>query len=156
MTIANRLKHYLDDEGVAYDIVSHPRTVNSSGSAQAAHVSGERVVKSVLIHHGQGYVLAVVPSTHRIELGTLQELLQTRLGLATEAEIGELFDDCNLGAVPPVGRAYGLTVMLDDSLADMPDVYFEGGDHRNLVHVSGDDFGALMKDARRGRFSHHV
>lgn len=156
MTIANRLRQHLEDAGITYDVVSHPRTVSSSRSAQSARVSGERVAKSVVVHHEGGYVLVVVPSTHRIEFATLQDFLGTRVGLATESEIAELFDDCDLGAVPPVGAPYGLAVVLDESLAEVSDVYFEGGDHTTLVHVAGDAFKTLMKDARRGRFSHHV
>ncbi len=156
MTIAHRLKEYLNNEGIAYDAVSHPRTYTSNEAAQAAHVSGERVVKSVVIHHELGFFLAVVPATHRIDLGTLQDLMGTRLGLASETEIGELFDDCDLGAVPPVGAAYGIDVVLDESLADVPEVYFEGGDHTTLIRASGDAFRLMVKDARRGRFSHHV
>ena len=79
-----------------------------------------------------------------------------RLGLAAEAEIGEIFTDCDLGAVPPVGEAYGVEVMLEESLSGLPDVYFEGGDHKTLIHATGDAFETMMKDARRGRFSHHV
>ncbi len=156
MTIANRLKQFLDAEGIVYDVVTHPRTATSSETAQAAHISGECVAKSVVIHHELGYLLVVVASTQRIELSALQAFLDTRLGLATEKEITELFDDCDLGAVPPVGAAYGLEVVLDESLADLPEVYFEGGDHRTLIHVTGDAFGALMKDARRGKLGHHV
>jgi len=33
-------------------------------------------------------------------------------------------------------------------------IYFEGGDHRTLVHVSGKDFRNLTMDARHARFSH--
>ena len=156
MAIANRLKDYLETAGIPYDIVSHPRTTTSMGSAQAAHVSGERVIKSVVIHHELGHLLAVVPSTHRIDLGTLQDLTGTRLGLAAESEIGDIFTDCDLGAVPPVGSAYGVEVMLEECLTDLPEVYFEGGDHTTLVRASADAFGSMMKDARRGQFSHHV
>ena len=105
MALGKRLKHYLDSEKINYDLVSHPRTMTSSESAQAAHISGERMIKSVVIHHELGYLLAVVPSTHRIDLGTLQSLAGTRLGLASETEIGEVFSDCDFGAVPPVGAA---------------------------------------------------
>lgn len=156
MTIAMRLKEHLEKAGIPYEVVSHPRTVNSAESAQAAHISGERVAKSVVIHHPQGHLLAVVPSTHRIDLSKLQELAGTHLGLAAETEIGEIFSDCDLGAVPPVGSAYGVDVMLEESLCDLPEVYFEGGDHTTLIRATGDAFGAMMKDARRGRFSHHV
>ena len=156
MAIAKRLKHYLEDQNIDYDIVTHPRTMTSAETAHAAHVSGERVVKSVVIPHELGYLLAVVPSTHRIDLGSLQALAGTRLGLAAETEVGEVFDDCDLGAVPPVGAAYGVEVIVDDSLDDLSEVYFEGGDHRTLVHASGAAFQARMKDARHGSFSHHT
>jgi Ala-tRNA(Pro) deacylase len=112
------------------------------------------MAKCVLVHHESGYALAVVPSTHRVELGVLQDLLDRRLGLASETEVGTLFDDCDIGAVPPIGAAYDVPVILDESLGDATDIYFEGGDHRTLVHVSGTDFRNLTSDARRARFSH--
>ena len=120
----------------------------------AAHVPGSRMAKSVLIHHELGYALAVVPSTHRIELGTLQDVMDKRLGLASEDEVVTLFDDCDVGAIPPIGAAYDVPVILDESLGDAADIYFEGGDHKTLVHVSGRDFRNLTKGARRARFSH--
>ncbi len=154
MTISPRLKTFLDNGGVAYDVVAHPRTSTTSQSARLAHVPGVRLAKCVVVHHEMGYVLAVVPSTHRVELSTLQGVLDRRLGLATEREIANLFDDCDTGAVPPIGAAYDLPVVLDESIADAPEVYFEGGDHLTLVHVSGDAFRALTKGAQRTRFSH--
>ena len=103
MTIANRLRQYLESEQVRYDIVPHPRAVTSSRTAQAAHVPGQLVAKSVVVHHELGYVLVVAPSTHRVELDTLQEFLNRRLGLAAEDEVARLFDDCDRGAIPPIG-----------------------------------------------------
>ena len=156
MTIASKLEQYINDHGITYDLVVHPRTETASDSAHAAHIPGRRVAKTVVIHQKDAYCLAVVPSTHRIELDTLAEFIGARLGLATEEEIAELFDDCDVGAVPPVGAAYGLSVALDESLGEVSDVYFEGGDHRTLVHVKSDAFKELMKDAREGRFSHQA
>jgi Ala-tRNA(Pro) deacylase len=112
------------------------------------------VAKPVVIHHEDGYILAVVPSTHRVELDALRDILGRRPSLATAAEIARLFDDCEFGAVPPIGAAYGVPVLVDQSLDSFEDLYFEGGDHRTLVHVGGDTFQALTKDAHRARFSH--
>ena len=154
MTIAKKLQSYIDGQGIAYDTVAHHRTATSSQAAQAAHIPGSKLAKSVVVHHETGYVLAVVPSTHRIELSRLQDMMEKRLGLASEDEIGSLFFDCDIGAVPPVGSAYDVPVILDKSLGDAKEVYFEGGDHRTLVHVSGADFRSLMKDARVASFSH--
>lgn len=156
MAIATTLQDFLASCGVTYDVVTHSTTPSSSRSAQAAHVSGECLAKTVVLHDAEGYVLAVVPATHRIELDEIQRALDRRLSLAAENEIADLFGDCKVGAVPPVGAAYGLEVMLDESLAAQPEIYFEGGDHTSLVHLDRTGFKALMAGARRGRFSHHV
>ena len=74
--------------GVAYETVDHPRTATASETAQAAHIPGSRLAKTVVIHLESGPVLAVVPSSHRVDLGELQSLLDRRLGLASETEIG--------------------------------------------------------------------
>jgi Ala-tRNA(Pro) deacylase len=79
-----------------------------------------------------------------------------RLGLATENEIAKLFHDREFGAVLRAGAAYGLAVIVDESVINLPDVYLEGGDHATLVHLTGDAFRRLMKDARRSRFSDHA
>ena len=154
MTIANRLKDFIDRKGISYDTVAHHRTSTSRQAAIAAHVPGSIVAKSVVVHHDLGYALAVVPSTHRIELAELQDVMDKPLGLASEDEVVSLFNDCDVGAVPPIGAAYDVPVILDESLGEAPDIYFEGGDHRTLVHVSGKDFRDLTMDARQARFSH--
>lgn len=154
MTIARKLQDYIDSEGIDYDTLAHHRTATTSQTAEAAHVPGNRLAKSVVVHHETGYVLAVVPASHRVELSTLQEVMNRRLGLASEEEVSELFSDCETGAVPPIGSAYGVAVILDESLDRASDVYFEGGDHRTLVHMSGPNFRNLTKDAQVARFSH--
>jgi Ala-tRNA(Pro) deacylase len=78
------------------------------------------------------------------------------VGLATEAEIRLLFEDCEDGAVPGLGQAYGLDVLVDDALLELNHVYFEAGSHSELVHVTGDMFRGLMSSADHGEFSKHV
>ncbi len=156
MTIGRKLKEYLADARVDYDLVEHPRTECSSRTAQAAHIPGDRLAKGVVLQHDDGYVLAVVPSTHRVEVGSLERTFGCNLDFATEPEIADLFSDCRLGAIPPTGAAYDVTTVVDDSLTGQPEVWFEGGDHRTLVHVSGDGFRRLMAEARHAHISHHV
>jgi Ala-tRNA(Pro) deacylase len=156
MTIATKLNQHLKQAGVEFDVIAHPRTASSSRTAQAAHVTGECLAKAVVLHDASGYLLAVVPSTHRVEVDSLNRLLGRTLNLATEDEIGDLFDDCEVGAVPPIGAPYGIETVLDESLAAPPDICFEAGDHRNLIRVTADNFTILTADASRERFSHHA
>lgn len=156
MAIAITLREYLDQEGINYHLVEHPYTDRSTETAKVAHVPGDQLAKSVVLGDENGYLVAVLPATHHLDLGMLHRQLHRRLGLATEQELAALFDDCDVGAVPPVGEAYGLEVVVDECLSDCPDVYFEAGDHTDLVHVSGEDFQDLMTDARHGHFSRHT
>lgn len=157
MGMAIAIQDYLKTTGVKYEVVKHPRRVVSSEIAQTAHIAGSQLAKGVVLHaEDGGYLLVVVPSTHKVDLDVLSETLSRPLGLATEDEVATLFPDCDAGAVPPLGPAYGLKVLLDKGLADEDDVYFEAGDHAALVHVSGRDFGKLVGEAQLGAFGHHT
>ena len=61
-----------------------------------------------------------------------------------EDELQDLFEDCSFGAVPALGQVYGLPVIWDQSLLKMDDIYFEGGDHKNLIHLDHGSFMQLM------------
>jgi Ala-tRNA(Pro) deacylase len=158
MTISATLDRYLEDRHLRYELVSHPVTGSSSETAQATHVSGNRIAKTVVLRdgdEGDGYLLAVIPASHHLDLEMLRTRLDRPVALATEQEIGDLFPDCELGAIPPIGAAYGLDAVLDEALLGLDDVCFEGGDHRSLVRVAGAQFRELMTGARLGRFSSH-
>ena len=156
MAIAITLKEYLEHQGTIYDVVPHTYTTSSLSTAEAAHVPGDLLVKSVLLEDENGYVLAVIPATHQLELGRISQQLNRRLGLATEDELGNIFTDCDLGAIPPVGDAYGIEVVMDECLQDCDEVYFEAGDHIELVHMDNDAFMRLMKNANQQQISRHM
>ncbi|MEK7323197.1 MAG: YbaK/EbsC family protein [Pseudomonadota bacterium] len=154
MGLATSLERYLIRNGVSYEVVAHRITACTAAAAHMAQVSTSRVAKSVVLKRDNtGYLLAVLPASSRVLLGRLHHQLQRALDLASENEVRGLFWDCAPGAVPPFGPAYGLEVIVDDGIWDLPYVYFEGGDHVALVKVRGDDFRRLLPGARHGRFS---
>jgi Ala-tRNA(Pro) deacylase len=153
MAIAHTVESYITQRGVRYDVISHAHSHNSAETAQLAHVPGDRLAKSVILEDDDGFVMAVLPSTCHIRLGRLSRDLNRRLRLATEKELPDLFADCELGAIPPVGLAYGMSTIVDDGIADQPEIYFEAGDHEQLIRMNREDFGTLMDHAGRARFA---
>lgn len=155
MAIAMKLSDYLADHDIAYDVVTHPHTSTSSETAQASHVPGSRLAKSVILEDEDGYVMVVVPSDRQVDLGELHRQMNRSLGLATEEELGSLFVDCEIGALPPIGPAYGIETVVDDAIAEQSEIFFEAGDHEQLIRVSNEGFHALMGEGiRHGHFSH--
>jgi len=153
MPIANTLRDYLDEAGVTYQLVHHDYTATCKAAADAAQVPAAHVAKPVILEDSQGYVMAIVPANRRVEVPVVEQRTGRRLVLASERELSDVFNDCVKGAVPPVGQAYGLDVVWDDSLSKCPDIYLEGGDHTDLVRIKGRDFAFLMGRAQHGTIS---
>ena len=155
MSIAMTVSDYLAEHDVAYDVLTHPHTATSGETAEASHVPGNRLAKSVILGDEMGYLMVVLPSNRQVDLGELHRQLNRNLGLVTESELGRLFNDCETGALPAMGPAYGLETVVDDLLAEQPDIYFEAGDHEQLIHVSAETFQMLLGDRiQHGQFSH--
>ncbi|PKG75989.1 hypothetical protein CXF83_06480 [Shewanella sp. Choline-02u-19] len=155
MTISSRLNQYLDDNDVKYDLLPHPRSASSISSAIAAHISPTQLAKAVILEdHESRKVMAVLPANHKVSLRSLGDKLNRELHLIKEQEIYQMFDDCQHGAIPSLGAAYNLEAVYDDLLVEAKEIYFEAGDHSNLVRMNRDDFIKLIKDAKHLRFSH--
>jgi len=144
MAIASTLKSYLDGHKIHYDTVEHVHTASAMDSAKSAHIPAHQLAKAVVLEDDTGYIVSVLPSSNRLNLGWVNEELQRDLKLATEPELKGLFKDCDTGAVPALSNAYGLKVIWDDQLKHASDIYIEAGDHEHLIHLKGEDFRELM------------
>lgn len=154
MAIAKRLRWYLDTQGFEYEVLPHPHTSSSAETARAAGIRSQALAKPVLLEDERGYVVAILPASHRLDLRCLAEQLHRNLELADESEIEELFHDCDRGAMPPVGRPYRVPAVYDDALEEVDPIFFEAGDHEDVVRMSGTDFLQLLSGSLHGRFSH--
>ena len=155
MGIALTLQQYLDDRHIDYDVLVHKRTHCSNDTMRASRVPGERLAKAVVLTREGGFVVAVVPACSQVQLETIERMLHCPVSIASEDEISEIFPDCDMGAVPPVPEAYAVEALIDDSFDQQPDVYLEGGDHRSLIHISGEQFRSLMQDVRHAHIATH-
>ena len=155
MPIAPKLRQYLDDQRADYEVIEHSPTKSAMQSAATCRIPASRIAKGVLLDTGDDYLLAVIPADHKLQLGDLKAELGQRPHLVGEEKLERVFNDCAMGAVPPMGYGYGVSAIIDDSLVGKDDVYFEAGDHASLVHMSGGEFARLTEPASHGRFSAH-
>jgi Ala-tRNA(Pro) deacylase len=144
MAIAKTLINYLKERGVDYQLVEHAHTPTAAASAHASHLPAHQVAKAVVLKDDGGYVVSVLPANHSLEIGWVNDALERELEMACEDEFKKLFSDCETGAVPALGAAYGLKVIWDDELAYTADIYIEAGDHEHLIWLERRDFKKLM------------
>jgi Ala-tRNA(Pro) deacylase len=124
MRIAITLAQYLFDHGAAYELVPHLRTETALASAAASGLLADRIVKAVVVKGADGFKLALLPTSRYIKFDELWHVLGT--DIARQEPVETLFGDCEPGSVPVLDAAYGLDVVVDDSLAEQPDLYLEG------------------------------
>jgi Ala-tRNA(Pro) deacylase len=153
VTIALTLQTYLERKCVEYDLVEHRPTRSSKSTAQACHILARCLAKAVVLRGRDGYLLAILPASRHVRLESLKATYGEDLTLATEHELDQLIPDCTHGAVPPIGECYGLDAVIEDRVREQTEVYFEGGDHTTLVHMSRAHFARLTRQALHGRFS---
>lgn len=156
MGVATTVSKYLARMNVSFDLIEHAHTPTSQHTAEAARVPGDEVAKAVLLRDKRGYVMAVLPATHRVDTHLLCGMLHRDLKLVDESEFGRVFTDCEPGAIPPLGEAYGIATVVDDDLLECADLYLEAGDHEHLLHLSRDQFRSLMAHVMHGAFSYHA
>ncbi|KZX60510.1 hypothetical protein A3709_00070 [Halioglobus sp. HI00S01] len=146
MSTAPRLDNFLRLSQTEYRTVDHRHTESAVDSAHAAHLSRARVAKSVLLRDRRSgqYLIALTPACNRINLGWVRENTAADPVLAREAELSDVFPDCELGAVPGLGQAYQLDMVWDDDLGQQPSVYFEAGDHEGLIEITQAEFHRLF------------
>lgn len=146
MAVAKRVKDYLDDQGIKYEIVTHTPAFTAQDVAAVSHISGHAVAKVVMIKMGDQFAMAVLPASRRLDMDALQIAMQSPIHprLAQEREFEKIFPDCDLGAEPPFGNLYNIPVIVDLSLSEDPQIAFNAGSHRELLQIAWKDFAQLV------------
>lgn len=146
MAIAISVQDYLESCSAQYDLLPHPKTSSAMASARTANINAHQLAKGVVLKDvDNNYLMAVIPADNRLSVGALSFMLDRDLSLVHEWELDDIFPDCESGAVPCLGQAYGMDIVWDEQLSQSRDVYFESGDHRQLVHLDQREFHNIME-----------
>jgi Ala-tRNA(Pro) deacylase len=156
MATATTVERYLGSQHLPFEVIAHPRATTSLLSARAAAIPATQIVKGVLLEAEGQYVLAILPAARHLRLTELMRHLDRDIVMASEHEVTMLFRECDPGAVPALGPAYGVETVWDDSVRDLADLYFEAGDHEHLVHMRTRDYLDVLRHCAHGSFSEPV
>jgi Ala-tRNA(Pro) deacylase len=146
---------FLRSRRVWFEELLHQPASSSTKRAHNMHVPGRTVAKTVLVKAGDRFVLAVLPSTSRIDLGLLAVVMgvsATEVRLATSDELIGIFTDCEPGVVPPFGKLYGLGTIFDVRLLEVDELVFGGNMRHEGLRLRAIDYVAI-EDPQIGSFA---
>lgn len=138
--------NYLNAHGIRYAHTTHSPAYTAEEVAAAEHIPAHRIAKTVVFRNTDGYAMVVVPADSYVD----PEQLRTAMGVssirkADERELYLLFQNAELGAMPPLGTLFGMPVYLDREVANQEFIAFNAGTHRDVIHMRVADFQDLVR-----------
>ena len=145
---AEKTRAFLDNHGVKYVTIRHSPAFTAQEIAASAHIRGRELAKTVMVKIDGRMAMAVVPASLRVDCELLRTAARAgKVEIAAESEFGDLFPECELGAMPPFGNLYGMAVYAEESLAEDEDIAFNAGSHVELIQMRYQDYEELVKPA---------
>ncbi|NBA98262.1 aminoacyl-tRNA deacylase [Pseudomonas sp. R5(2019)] len=146
MRMARTVQESLDKAHCSYDIVAHPHSATSLESARTAGVPAERVAKAVILDdRHNNYLMAVLPANRHLDMSKLPK--DKPWDLTRESNLPHWFSDCERGAIPALGGAYQMSMIVDPSLTREKEIYLEAGNHSYLIHMDMEQYLKLVPHA---------
>jgi Ala-tRNA(Pro) deacylase len=131
------LLDWLARNDVEFETHEHEEAFTARASARAEGVDPRTYAKVVGVMTEDGRkILLVLDATDHVDLSKAAAALFTdRVRLLSESELTDLAPGCEAGALPAVGKLYGLSTYADHAVRDDRDISFNAGSHRFSVRV---------------------
>lgn len=145
MAIPKKVKDFLENERVGYQLLQHDRLFTAAEIAGAKHIPGQQMIKIVIVNIDNQFVMCLLAATHHLDLEKFKKAVGAKeIRLANESEMLTLFPDCEVGSEPPFGALYDLKVFADPVLKKDDEVAFNAGTHTDLIKMRYEEFLRLV------------
>jgi Ala-tRNA(Pro) deacylase len=145
MPIPKEITSYLDEHRVPYETIHHRRDFTAQETAADTHTKGKEFAKTIVLFIDDRYYLAVLPAHRQVSLSKIKDGLHAKnVALASEDEISSIFNNCETGAMPPLGELYNLPVYVDDEIHRDYQITFNAGTHEDVIRMLYKDYQALV------------
>ena len=150
-SVSEPLRQLLEQRGIHPEIIGEWDVETLADAFRAAGPDPRETlpVQARLYGDDQGLVVAVVPFGCSVSAGMLQGLLERPLEPRPESA-AEAFPDCDPGFLPPLGMAYGLTTMVDQSVLQASAVAMATGVSGALMKLESADLRRVLAGTAQG------
>lgn len=139
MTVLEKIKNLLDQANVEYKELEHDPVYTSKDAAEIRDEDVSNGAKALVLIGDKSPVLTVVPGDKKVDFKKVKSYLEIDdLRMATPEEVKEI-TTLEIGAIPPVGKALGLSSYFDNSFLLKDKVAFNAGDHCTSIIMSAED-----------------
>lgn len=155
MNIPDSVRSYLDQQQLAYQLLTYPPNTALGQVGEMLSLSYRRLMRAVLLQDQNGPLMAILPYSHILDFSLLCQFREVEPEPLYGAENQKFFQSrgCKGDSRPPLPGAFGIPALVDSSLPGEGDVYFESGSGDSLIKMTGRDFSNLLALACWGTFA---
>ncbi len=129
MSIPAKLVTFLETNHLKYESITHSETQTSLATANLINCNTTQFAKVMVCEIDNDRTsLLVLPATEVLDLKEFKKNIgASKIVLLQEKDLGNFFDDCEIGAQPAYGSLYCLPTFLSEHFDQNKDIYFNAG-----------------------------
>lgn len=136
------IQRFLELQNVAFSRVGCPWDVRGRWQETSA-IPHAAVARPVFLQDARGMVMVAIPITDKLELVSLNRMLQRQLRVVDKSESPPVFAKCQSFIQPALGSLADLECVVDTALLEHEFVYIASGADVDLIRLSVADFQRL-------------
>lgn len=150
--VTNEIKRILDDGGVAYEMFEHEPVITSRDAARIRDTDISMGAKALVFLADKTPIIVVIPGDKKLDTKKFKKLFGIKdLSMADSDQLKQL-TGLTKGAVPPLGKVFGIKTYYDEIFKQKDKVAFNAGSHTisvvmnalDLIKVQDPIFGSFI------------
>jgi Ala-tRNA(Pro) deacylase len=151
-SVAERLRAYFDDHGVAYRLIAHDAAASAVEYDAILGTRYEQMPKAIFLCYrdkdGKRFAILALQAHKRADLERVGRVLNARdVRLGSREELREV-TGCEFGELPPVGGLFGLPLIFDHDLLSEDELHLNAGSLTSSMVVRARALEALEQPIR--------
>ena len=127
-----KIINYLNDNNINFWRLDHPPAASAEEYHRTLGTSYEQQAKALLLRYrayGQkGFVVVTIQAQKKVDFNLIaRKVGANSIKMATLVQLKET-TGCNYGELPPIGRLFGMPLLMDKDLLTQDMIYFNAGD----------------------------
>jgi len=143
--VFEQIKKLLDDNTIGYEVMEHEPVYTCEDAAKVRGTKLSQGTKALVMKADGKYIMAILPGDKELDMERLKRITQAKsLELANAKQVKDV-TNCNIGAVPPFGNLFNLTVYADNGITQNEFLAFNAGSNKRSIKMRVKDLFKLVK-----------
>lgn len=139
-TVYEKISEFLNAAKITYRKIDHKPVFTSQEAADVRGTKLEEGAKALIMIADKKPIMAVIPGHLKADTKALKTLFKIKdLRMASPEEVKEV-TQVEIGAVPPFGNLFNITLYVDRKFEEMEKISFNAGSHTQSMEMTSKDF----------------